>query len=68
MEKKTEKKLTPEVKRAIEAMVFLCPFWDHSEFSVEDFTIKPNQDSTGWYFKCGGCKKVRCTGFVKDDK
>lgn len=45
----------------------ICPYQDKTCDVVEDFSLTPSENGTGWFFECKVCKGAKCAGFLRDD-
>ncbi len=60
-----EKLWPEEVLEVLREIASLCPrLPGEPEITEDDFDVRPAGDSSGWYFSCTACKKLRCVGFV----
>ena len=64
-----EKLWPQELLEVLHEIALLCPRAPgERELTEDDFEVRPADDSSGWYFTCTGCKKLRCVGFVPRKK
>ena len=57
--------LPPEVVSILEAVAERCPRLPNGRrVTVDDFEVRPAEDSSGWFFRCSACGELKCVGFI----
>jgi len=54
-----------ELEKSLEAVLTLCPFKERQEPILEQFDVRPDEESEGWYFECHACRGAKCHGYVR---
>lgn len=54
-----------ELEGPLEAVLALCPFKEREEPVLEQFDIRFDEKSEGWYFECHACREAKCYGYIR---